>query len=80
MQGWANTVANLQLLEGQLNKEKNATLPLAWLKTSFESKVSRKNYCNLHALGDVPKDLTDFTTFVEARYERLYSRLSKELN
>lgn len=80
MQGWANTMANLQLLEGQLNKEKNATLPHAWLKTSFESKVSRKNYCNLHALGDVPKDLTDFIAFAEARVGLLYSRLSKDLN
>ncbi|CRL14708.1 DUF262 domain-containing protein [Phaeobacter italicus] len=79
MKDWANTVANLQLLEGQLNKEKNATLPKAWLKENFESKKARANYCDLHSLGDVPDDLDGFIDFAKARYERLFEDLYVEL-
>lgn len=79
MQDWANTIANLQLLEGQLNKEKNATLPNAWLKECFQDTASRDNYCSLHRLGEVPDDLTGFMSFVQARYEVLFSQLAKEL-
>lgn len=79
MQDWVNTIANLQLLEGQQNKEKNATLPLDWLKANFGSSGSRKNYCELHSLGDVPKDLSGFLGFAEERYDRLYAKLKVEL-
>lgn len=79
MQDWANTMANLQLLEGQLNKEKNATLPKAWLKENFEKKKVRANYCALHSLGEVPDDLEGFMDFAKSRYEQLFESLSSEL-
>lgn len=79
MQEWANTVANLQLLEGQLNKEKSASLPKAWLKEGFDNKKARDNYCDLHSLGEVPGDLGGFLDFANARYEVLFKRLSAEL-
>ena len=79
MQNWANTVANLQLLEGQANKEKNATLPKSWLDENFDNKKARANYCDLHALGEVPEDLSGFLDFAKARYERLFARLVNEL-
>lgn len=79
MQEWANTVANLQLLEGQLNKEKNAALPKEWLESNFDNQKSLRNYCDLHSLGDIPDSLSDFLSFAEARYQRLFSLLSDQL-
>ena len=79
MKSWANTIANLQLLEGQLNKEKNATLPLEWLEDNFEGSVLQKNYCRLHSLEKLPSDMSGFLEFSQARYDRLYARLSDEL-
>lgn len=79
MQDWANTVANLQLLEGQLNKEKNATLPKAWLEENFDKKKARANYCDLHSLGEIPDDLDSFLDFTKARYDVLFTRLTTEL-
>lgn len=79
MQDWAKTVANLQLLEGQLNTEKSATLPKKWLKESFDTKKSCTNYCDLHLLGEVPDDLEKFQKFVQLRYDRLFTRLASEL-
>ncbi|WP_417247310.1 DUF262 domain-containing protein [Celeribacter sp.] len=79
MQEWVNTIANLQLLEGQLNKEKNAALPLDWLEANFENSGSRRNYCELHSLGDVPEDLSGFLDYVQERYDRLYTKLANKL-
>ena len=79
LQEWANTVANLQLLEGQLNKEKNATLPKAWLDENFDNKKARSNYCDLHSLGEIPENLSGFLDFAKLRYDRLFTRLQSEL-
>ena len=79
MQEWAKTVANFQLLDGQLNKEKNAALPQKWLKDNFDSESARRNYCELHLLGDVPENLDGFIDFATARYDRLFARLASEL-
>ncbi|AHD11993.1 MULTISPECIES: DUF262 domain-containing protein [Phaeobacter] len=79
MREWANTIANLQLLEGQLNKEKNAALPSDWLRDNFGNEKARVNYGDLHDLGDVPEDLGGFLTFAKARYENLFKRLEAQL-
>jgi len=75
----ANSITNLQLLEGQKNIEKNAILPFDWLKLSFDSEVKRQNYCNLNSLGDIPENLDGFLSFANKRRERMKSDLQVKL-
>lgn len=59
----ADSLANLQLLEGTANIEKQAELPAEWLQSQFETQEGRSNYRDLHALGVVPAGLDGFETF-----------------
>ena len=76
MRDWVDTISNLQFLDGQLNQEKNATLPKEWLKKNFDSRKDRSYFCNLHSLGDLPSDIDGFKDFANARYLRLFEKLS----
>ena len=71
-------LANLQLLQGAVNTEKNATMPAEWLSRTYIDDTSRRAYQELHLLGDVPESITEFVTFYDARRERLKGRI-KEL-
>ena len=71
-------LANLQLLPGEVNTEKNATMPAAWLSRTYIDETSRRAYQERHLLGDVPESITEFVTFYDARRERLKERI-KEL-
>ncbi|MCY4079592.1 MAG: DUF262 domain-containing protein [Caldilineaceae bacterium] len=71
-------LANLQLLQGAVNTEKNATMPAEWLSSTHMDNTSRRAYEDRHLLGDVPESITEFVTFYDARRERLKERV-KEL-
>ena len=71
-------LANLQLLPGEVNTEKNATMPAEWLSRTQSDDASRRDYEERHLLGDVPDLITEFDTFYDARRERLKERI-KEL-
>ena len=71
-------LANLQLLRGEVNTEKNATMPAEWLSRTYIDDTSRRAYQERHLLGDVPEPITEFVTFYDARRERLKERI-KEL-
>ena len=71
-------LANLQLLQGEVNTEKNATMPAEWLYRTQSDDTSRRAYQERHLLGDVPESITEFVTFYDARRERLKGRI-KEL-
>ena len=73
-------LANLQLLDGIVNIEKRATLPADWLEVHCPDDPSRQAYCDRHLLGDVPKDITGFMEFYEARRERLKQRIAELIN
>jgi hypothetical protein len=68
-------LGNLQLLEGQQNKQKSAALPAAWAKSQFPDVATRGLYCDRHDLGTIPDDLTGFQRFYAERRVRLKSRL-----
>ncbi|MDB4631885.1 DUF262 domain-containing protein [bacterium] len=70
----ANSLPNLQLLEGGENIEKQATMPAEWLNTRI-ADAARGNYCDIHLLGDVPETLPEFKTFYEARLNALRSKI-----
>ena len=71
-------LANLQLLQGAVNTEKNATMPSEWLSRTYIDDTSRRAYQERHLLGHVPDSITEFDTFYDARRERLKERI-KEL-
>lgn len=75
----ANALPNLQLLEGTANKEKQATLPAAWLATHRPDKAAYADYSDRHVLGDLPDDLSGFDEFFTARREKMRVRLGKLL-
>jgi hypothetical protein len=68
-------LANLQLLDGNQNKQKSAALPAAWMQSRFADTATRAMYCERHDLGKVPSDLTGFTEFYKQRRRRLKARL-----
>jgi hypothetical protein len=72
-------LANLQLLEGTANIEKQQTLPAEWLLERYPDKASRGDYCDKHDLGEVPEQFADFPKFFEDRKQRLRERIGKLL-
>lgn len=70
-----NGLANLQLLEGAKNVEKQAMLPAEWLEQHFSNDMERSQYVQNHLLGQVPDDLDGFGEFYETRRERLKERI-----
>ena len=76
----ANRIGNLQLLDGAINLEKQATLPAEWIETQFSDEIARRHYCDLYYLGDIPRDITGFLGFYEARRERLQGRIAELVN
>ena len=73
------SLANLQLLQGAMNTEKNATMPSEWLSKNFPDNSSRREFEGRHLLGDVPSSITEFETFHNARRERLKNRIGQLL-
>ena len=76
----ANRIGNLQLLEGAINLKKQATLPAQWIETHFSDEEARRHYCDLYYLGEIPRDITGFLEFYEARRERLQGRIAELVN
>jgi hypothetical protein len=76
----AERLANLQLLEGFVNKEKRAERLQAWLERSAPDEVTRQHLCDRYDLGLVPGDIHAFEAFYDARRSRLRERLSAIVN
>lgn len=70
-----NRVGNLQLLEGVVNNEKRAKLPLAWLAERYAIDEERQRHVDRHLLGEVPAEITSFLEFYQVRRERLRERI-----
>jgi hypothetical protein len=75
-----NKLANLQLLAGQANIEKQAALPGAWLESNpFQSQEAKSQYVIDNDLQGVPDDLAGFLAFFDARRTALEGRLRQVL-
>ena len=72
-------LANLQLLQGDENTEKSASMPSVWLKSAFSDPINRQEYQDLHLLGEVPPSIKKFDSFYEARRDRLKERIGQLL-
>ena len=73
-------LANLQLLDRSINQEKRATLPADWLDVHCPDDQARQNYCDRHLLGDVPREMTEFTDFYSIRRQQLRERIAVLVN
>jgi hypothetical protein len=71
----ADRLPNLQLLDGVLNKEKNAALPRDWLGRAFPETDRCTAFVERHRLGEVPESMLGFPTFYEARRQALLAQL-----
>ena len=76
----ANRIANLQLLDGNTNMEKQAALPADWIAKHFKSDQARQQYRDRYLLGEVPEQITGFMDFYEARRKRLQERITRLVN
>lgn len=72
-------LANLQLLEGPINVEKQQTMPAEWLSRTYGDGPGRQQHLDRHVLGHVPDDIRDFPKFFEARREVLEKRVTELL-
>lgn len=75
----ANQLPNLQLLEGVINNEKRAAMPMEWLDKYCPDAATRQHYLDKHVLGELSPDLTGFDAFHAARRDRLRSMLNAML-
>ena len=73
-------LANLQLLDRSVNNEKRANLPADWLDVHCPDSQARQNYRDRHLLGDVPREIGDFTDYYDARREGLRIRIAGLVN
>ncbi|MCY4259648.1 MAG: DUF262 domain-containing protein [Rhodobacteraceae bacterium] len=76
----ADRIANLQLLDGPNNLEKQAALPAEWIKAQYPAEEARRHYCDRYLLGHVPSGMIGFREFYEARRTRLQDRISELVN
>ena len=76
----ADRIANLQLLDGTSNIEKQATLPAEWIEARYPDEEARGHYCERYLLDHVPGDMAGFLEFYEARRARLQDRISELMN
>jgi hypothetical protein len=72
----ANTLPNLQLMEGAINQEKLTTLPLEWLNRRESNSARREKYIYLHILDGLPHSLSGFEAFCDARRKELKRRIT----
>lgn len=72
-----NQLPNLQLLQGDINVQKQATLPAQWVAEAFDN-ASRPHYLSINMLGDLPTDPKEFNSYFLNRRELMKSRI-KEL-
>ena len=73
-------LANLQLLDRSVNNEKRASLPADWLDVHCPDELARQHYCDRHLLGDVPREIKDFTDYYSTRRQQLRDRISEMVN
>ena len=75
-----NRLANLQLLQGTQNYEKSDRMPADWLDQTYPGEpAGRRQYENIHRLGDVPEEMTEFRVFYDARRTRLKEEITRLL-
>ena len=73
-------LANLQLLDPIINKEKLNILPADWLDVHCSDDEARRSYCERHVLGDVPRKIKHFSSWYDIRRQELRDRIANLVN
>jgi len=68
-------LANLQLLDGAVNRSKSARMPVEWLIKHIPDPIAQGAYLERHDLGSLPQSMLDFERFYEERHQRILARL-----
>ena len=76
----SDRLGNLQLLDGVLNTEKNATLPGEWLTRSVPVDEARTAYVERHMLGSLPSSIHGFEDFYLKRRALMLEALARLLS
>ena len=71
----ANTLPNLQLIEGAINQQKLTMLPAEWLHLREANPERRERYVYLHMLESLPERLGEFETFYQRRRKAIQARV-----
>jgi hypothetical protein len=79
VQDWSDRAANLQLLRGSANVEKQAMLPSAWLVRHFSTDAERESWMREYDATGLPDELSGFAAFYAARRARMRHRLAELL-
>jgi hypothetical protein len=74
-----DSLPNLQLLSGQVNTEKQAQLPEAWLNRSSLTQEDRASYLRENDLQGLPLGIEKFVEFFDTRRQRMLKRLNEIL-
>lgn len=76
----ANSLPNLQLLDGTANIEKQASLPVDWMAKAFPDAATRAAYADRHLLGALPGSVPEFEAFYAIRRKALAQKLKALLD
>ena len=76
----ADRLANLQLLEGNVNNEKRTKMPYEWARAQYPDDQARKRYLDQYFLGEIPKGIDGFGSWYKRRRKRLKKRIGELLN
>ena len=76
----SDRLANLQLLDGVLNTEKNATLPGECLTRSVPVHEARTAHVERHMLGSLPSSIHGFEDFYLRRRGLMLKALARLLS
>ena len=76
----SDRLANLQLLVGLENTVKSDKMPGEWLLQEMPDENARDRYADLHMLGIIPEDMSDFLSFFDARRATLQDRIATLLD
>lgn len=74
-----NNLGNLQLLDGQLNIEKNDKEFNLWIMQEFSDANRRNDYMQKHYIPNVDLSISNFREFIEKRNEIIKIELTKNL-
>ena len=79
MREQCETLPNLQLLQGNINKSKQAKLPLEWLESKYPMQSDRDEFCKCQCIEfeSLLEGLKSFDKFYDQRKNKLKEKLSE---
>lgn len=80
MQNQKDRLANLQLLQGQINQQKSEMLPGDWLNRTYPDNDEKLAYVARHLIAGCDVGIKEFSSFYDSRRVRILALLRTVLN